>query len=247
MSCSDCVAGTEYKGTPQGVLETIGGVQCYVTTPTVDYDKTKVLLLFTDMFGITLSNNKLLVDDFAKRGYKTVAPDFLNGDSVPPYAMNNPAFSVKEWVQKHLPDVTRPPIDNVIAALKEQGIQKFAVTGYCFGGKYALDIGTENIANVVVIAHPSQVKVANFTTYYGTSHAPLCLEVSDTDAELSLEDQLLIDEMFGDGKFTPGYQRDCFANMAHGFAVRGDMLDPNQLAAKKGSFDNAVGWLQKYF
>ncbi|KAF9244121.1 dienelactone hydrolase family-domain-containing protein [Melanogaster broomeanus] len=227
-------ARTEYKGTPQGVLEKIGDVQCYVTTPKIDYDPKKVLLLFTDMFGITLSNNQsehisvlacgvLLVDDFAKCGYKTVAPDFLNGDEVPPYAMNNSVFSVKTWVQKHLEAVTRPPIDKVIAALKEQGVEKFAVTGYCFGAKYAMDVGSENIVDVVVIAHPSQVSVDTFTKYEAASKAPLCLEVSDVDDELSLEDQLIIDEKFAN--FTPGYQRDCWANMAHGFAPLEHTLD----------------------
>ncbi|KAF8836962.1 alpha beta-hydrolase [Paxillus ammoniavirescens] len=247
MSCSSCVAGTEYKGTPQGVIETIGGVTCYVTTPKIDYDKDKVLLLLTDMFGINLSNNKLLVDDFAKCGYKTVAPDYLNGDAAPPYAMNNPAFNVKEWVQRHLPPVTRPPIDKVIAALKEQGVKNFAVSGYCFGGKYALDIGLENIVDVVVLAHPSQTKVDDFTKYRDASKAPLCLEIGDQDVELALKDQEEVDELFSDGKFTPGYKRDCFPKMAHGFAVRGDMLDPEQLAGKEGAFLNAVGWLQQYF
>ncbi len=42
------------------------------------------------------------------------------------------------WVARHGRDVTRPILDGVINALKEQGVKKFAATGYCFGG--GLDI-----------------------------------------------------------------------------------------------------------
>ncbi|KIJ65191.1 hypothetical protein HYDPIDRAFT_27910 [Hydnomerulius pinastri MD-312] len=231
-----------------GVLETIGGVTCYVGTPTGDYDHQKVLLLFTDMFGITLGNNKLLVDDFAKCGFKTIAPDYLNGDEAPPYAMNNPEFNVKQWVQKHLPAQTRPPIDKVIAALKEQGVTTFAVTGYCFGGRYTFDLACENIIKVAIVAHPSQLKVPDdFTKYLNNSKAPLCIEVGDVDVEFPLKNQETVDGILGDGKFAPGYKRDCWPNMEHGFAVRGDILDPGHLAGKEGAFKNTVAWLKQYF
>lgn len=73
----------------------------------------------TDIFGVTFSNNKLLVDDFARKGYRTIAPDYLNGDPAPPYAWNNTEFNVVAWTQNHTPEVTRPLIDKVIQALKD--------------------------------------------------------------------------------------------------------------------------------
>jgi hypothetical protein len=42
-----------------GKLEVIDGVQCYIATPTSDYAKDKVLLYFTDAFGIPLVNNRV--------------------------------------------------------------------------------------------------------------------------------------------------------------------------------------------
>jgi hypothetical protein len=38
---------------------TIGGVACYVATPTVDYPKDKVILFLPDVFGIELNNAKV--------------------------------------------------------------------------------------------------------------------------------------------------------------------------------------------
>ena len=40
-----------------GKWEKIGGVDCYVSTPTVDYPKDKVLLFLTDAFGLELTNS----------------------------------------------------------------------------------------------------------------------------------------------------------------------------------------------
>ncbi|KAI6021444.1 Alpha/Beta hydrolase protein [Pisolithus microcarpus] len=241
MSCSDCAAGQEYKGSPQGKTEKIGGVSCYVGTPTGHYDHKKVLLLLTDMFGLTLPNNLLLVDDFTKQGYRTIAPDYLNGDAAPPYAMNNPNFKVKDWVQNHMPDVTRPPLDDVIQALKRQGVTSFAVTGYCFGGRYAIDLAIDGIVDVIIVSHPSQVVVpTTFETFAQKASAPLLLELGDKDTEVTTP-------VLGDGKYAPGYKRESWPGCSHGFAVRADVLVPEQLQGKEGSFNSSVAWLKKYF
>lgn len=44
------------------------------------------------------------------------------------------SWDFKKWLPNHGPEQTRPPLDKVIKALKEQGVTKFAATGYCFGG-----------------------------------------------------------------------------------------------------------------
>ncbi|KAI6040300.1 dienelactone hydrolase family-domain-containing protein, partial [Pisolithus marmoratus] len=248
MSCSDCAAGQEYKGSPQGKTQNLGGVSCYVGTPTGKYDHKKALILLTDMFGLTLSNNLLLVDDFAKKGYLTVAPDYLNGDAAPPYAMNNRNFNVKAWVQNHMPDVTRPPVDKVVKALQGQGVTSFAVSGYCFGGRYAIDLAIDQVVDVVVVSHPSQVVIPDaFETIAQKAKAPLLLEMGDQDTEVSVEKQEGIDAILGDGKYAPGYKRECWPGCSHGFAVRADVLIPQQLEGKEGSFNSSVAWLEKYF
>lgn len=40
-----------------------------------------------------------------------------------------------DWRNRHTDEKTRARIDPVIAALKEQGVIRFAATGYCFGGE----------------------------------------------------------------------------------------------------------------
>ena len=46
-----------------------------------------------------------------------------------------PGFDIPAWFGKHGAGVTRPYIDNVVAALKEQGVTQFGATGYCLGGE----------------------------------------------------------------------------------------------------------------
>ncbi|KAG2144593.1 dienelactone hydrolase [Suillus clintonianus] len=239
--CKDCIQGVRHEGEPQGTLETIGGVSCYVATPTVDYAKDKVILYLPDVFGIELVNAKLIVDDFANNSFKVIAVDYFNGDSLPADAMNSDTFDLKKWVANHGAEQTRPPLDKVIAALKEEGVTKFGVTGYCFGGRYAFDLAFENVIQCTVVSHPSALKIPeDLETYFSKSQAPLLINSCEIDQMFPAGAQAKADEIFGDEKFAPGYKREYFPGCKHGFAVRGDMTDPLAKAGKEGSFKASV-------
>jgi hypothetical protein len=77
--CENCFKGVTHEGTPSGMLgvpismylvrsypqpgtvEKLNGVDCYIATPSGDYDKTKVLLLLTDIFGWEFVNNRVSI------------------------------------------------------------------------------------------------------------------------------------------------------------------------------------------
>jgi hypothetical protein len=61
-----------------------------------------------------------------------------------------------------------------------------------------------------------------------------------------LEAQAKADEILGGGKFTPGYKREYFEGCTHGFAVRGDMTNPQVKAGKEGAFKSTVEWFMKH-
>jgi len=246
--CKDCVRGVTHEGTPEGTLTKIGGVDVYIATPTVDYPKDKVLLFLPDVFGIPLINNKLLADDFAHNGFKTIIPDYLNGDAIPADALSPGSdFDIGKWFPNHGAAQTRPPLDKVIAALKEEGVTTFGATGYCLGGRYAFDLAFENIIKASVVAHPSLLQVpADLEKYIATAKAPLLINSCTVDTQFPLEAQAKADEIFGDGKFTPGYKREYWEGCTHGFAVRGDLSDPKVKAGKEGAFKATVEWFIKY-
>ncbi|KAH7885747.1 Alpha/Beta hydrolase protein [Phlebopus sp. FC_14] len=239
--CKHCISGVTHEGTPTGKIETIGSVTCYVATPTVDYPKDKVVLYLPDVFGIELNNAQLLADDFAKNGFKVVAIDYLNGDRIPPDAMNGGNFDLWGWLKNHGAEQTRPALDKVIAALKEEGVTTFGATGYCFGGRYTFDLAFDNIIKVAVVAHPSLLKVPeDLEKYKVTAKAPLLINSCTTDQMFPTEAQAQADAILSGGSFAPGYKREYFDGCSHGFAVRGDMSDPKVKAGKEGAFKATV-------
>ncbi|KAI6103118.1 alpha/beta-hydrolase [Pisolithus croceorrhizus] len=221
--------GQEYKGSPQGKTQNLGSESCYVGTPTGKYDHKKALILLTDIFGLTLMNNPLSL----QLKYSE--------------ALQNRNFDAPNWIKKYEPEVTRGFINDVVA-LKGQGVTSFAVTGYCFGGRYAIDLAIDQVVDVVIASHPSQVKTPEtFEDFARSAEAPLLLEMGDQDREVDVKKQGEIDDILGDGKYAPGYKRECWPGCGHGFAVRADILDPQQFEGKEGSFKSSVAWLEKYF
>ncbi|KIY44996.1 alpha/beta-hydrolase [Fistulina hepatica ATCC 64428] len=248
--CADCVRGM--ISTPSsnractGKIEKINGVECYVASPEIDYPKDKVVLFLPDVFGHLFINNQLVADSYALNGFKTVIPDYLNGDPIPPDAMGpGNGFDINKWFVNHGKEQTRPTLDKAIAGLREQGVTTFAASGYCYGGRYTFDLAFENIIKVAVVAHPSLLQIpADLEKYAASSFAPLLINSCETDQMFPQPAQAQADEILG--SFAPGYKREYWAGCVHGFAVRGDLDNPQVKAGKEGAFKSSVEWLVKY-
>ncbi|KAM6492187.1 Alpha/Beta hydrolase fold [Amanita muscaria] len=246
--CDDCFKGVTHKGIPTGKWERIGNVDCYVAIPKGDYPEDKVVLYLCDVFGPSFENNQLLCDDFANNGFKIIAPDYFSGDPIPLSIFEQgETFDRNAWKSRHGPEQTRPLLDKVIPALKEQGVKRFGATGYCFGARYVFDLAFDHVIDVSVVAHPSQLKIPeDLEKYASTAKAPLLINSCTDDAQFPLEAQAKADEIFGNDKFTPGYVREYFDGCSHGFAVRGDMSNPKVKAGKEGAFKASIEWFRKY-
>ncbi|KAF7314546.1 Dienelactone hydrolase endo-1,3,1,4-beta-D-glucanase [Mycena kentingensis (nom. inval.)] len=205
--CADCFKGVRHEGEPEGATKTIGGIECYVATPTGDYSKDKAILFVTDGFGLFL-NNKLLADDLARNGFYTVVPDLFSGSPAPADAFtrgpDQPAFDFNAWLGQHDREVTRPILDSVIPALKNEGIARFAAAGYCFGGRYVFDLAFENILHVSAVSHPSMLVIPDDLTKYATSsNAPLLINNCTTDPVFPVSAGEQADAILGGGAFKP--------------------------------------------
>ncbi|KXN86725.1 Protein AIM2 [Leucoagaricus sp. SymC.cos] len=244
--CKDCVTGVRHEGTPEGKIETVNGVKVYIATPKVDYPKDKALLFLTDVFGLDLINNQLLADDFARNGFYTIIPDYLNGDPLAPDAFSKPDFNIADWFKNHMAEQTRPPLDKVIAWLKGNGVKEFAATGYCFGARYVFDLAFDGFIKASVVSHPSLLNVEeDMGKYVKEVKAPLLINSCTHDTQFPLEAQAKTDAIFADEK-APLYKRVYFGGCTHGFAVRGDLKDPKVKAGKEGAFRAAVEWFMEY-
>ncbi|KAF8592231.1 dienelactone hydrolase [Ramaria rubella] len=235
--CPDCVSGVRHEGTPTGKIEKIGGVDVYVASPTSEYSKEKALLFLPDALGVPLDNSQ------------TYIIDLFGEDPIPLTVLETGwgSFDVKSWSQRHGEPATRPILDSVIAELKERGVKEFAAIGYCFGGKYVVNLAQDNIIKVGAVSHPSLLQIpADLEKLLAQSKAPFLVNSCDIDQQFTAEACVTADKLLGDGKYTPGYKRVHWEGCTHGFAVRGDMTDPKVKAGKEGSFKETAIWIKKY-
>jgi len=240
--CKHCVSGVRHVGEPTGEVKAIGGVQCYVATPQVDYPKDKAILFLTDVFGIDLINSKLLADDFALNGFKVIAPDLFNGDPLSADAFNpDSGIDFMGWLGKHMPDTAQPLVNDVIKDLKTQGITKFATIGYCYGARIGFNLAFSGESAATVANHPSFLKTPDDLITYAKTSVPLLINSAEIDEYFPAESLPEVDKILGN--FTPGYERKHWKGCTHGFSVRGDLSDENVKAGKEGAFKAAVDFL----
>ncbi|KAI0685283.1 dienelactone hydrolase endo-1,3,1,4-beta-D-glucanase [Cerioporus squamosus] len=245
--CDNCFKGVRHEGQPEGKIEKIRGVECYIATPTGDYPKDKVVLFLTDVFGIPLNNNKLLADDFARNGYRTVMPDILAGDALPEDAFTRTDFDREAWIARHGFESWVSEVDAVVAALQAEGVTWIGTAGYCFGAAPAWYLALKGVSKVTAVSHPARLRIPqDLQEYRDKAKAPLLINSCEVDAQFPPEAQKLADELFGDGKFAPGYERTYWEGCTHGFAVRGDLSNPKVKAGKEGAFEATIKYFNKY-
>lgn len=110
----------------------------------------------------------------------------LNGDPIPEGKLGSPDFDLGAWFGKHGSDVTRPPLDKVIAALKAKGVTSFAATGYCLGGRYVADLVLDDVLKVAIVAHPSLIKVPEDLEAIKKHSVPFLWNTCEVDQYVSL-------------------------------------------------------------
>ena len=158
-----CVSGHIHEGRPEGLTTRIAGLDAYEAIP-ANKSKAKTILFITDIFGYSLPNARLLADEFAKAGFYVVIPDVFQGDPVSHELLNTitprkPAevsevqktkntavteATLGPWLAKHSDAVSRPLIDGVVKALKEDPeVGKIGAVGFCWGGRYVVLLASE--------------------------------------------------------------------------------------------------------
>ncbi|KAK0250519.1 hypothetical protein B0A54_07530 [Friedmanniomyces endolithicus] len=161
---SECIKGTIHNGTPQGKEEMLHGLNTYVignrTNPRA------IIVMYSDIFGLLLPNNKLIADSYAKSGdYLVYLPDFFKGDAVglrladlliPVDAAkqstlgkytgllaSGPSFMM--WMGRHKAGPTDDICQDFLRKLRRAAPagRKIGMVGFCWGGKYAIRAGLE--------------------------------------------------------------------------------------------------------
>ncbi|TDZ35469.1 Hydrolase tropI [Colletotrichum spinosum] len=227
-----------HTGTPVGETVSYNGLDLYVSKPkgyAARANKTTGVLYLTDVFGVQLAQNTLLTDSFARAGYISVAPDLFGGNPAPE-DINVPGFNTTTFLAAHGPNVTDPIIANAVKYLRQElGVAKVAVTGYCFGGRYAFrELAPGKGADVGFAAHPSLLTDDEIKAIGG----PASVAAAETDNLMSPARRAEVEALLG--ATGQPFSLALYGGTSHGFGVRANVSDPRQKFGKEEAFFQAV-------
>ena len=126
-----------------------------------------IIVIYSDIFGLSLPNNKLIADSYAKSGeWLVLLPDFFQGDpvtlkfadvAIPVDAAKQSTLSkytgllatvpsLMMWMMRHKQGPTNKLCMDFLETLRRSTPrnQKIGMVGMCWGGKYALQAGRES-------------------------------------------------------------------------------------------------------
>lgn len=88
-----------------------------------------------------------------------------------------------------------------------------------------MTLSHESAIKAGAFTHPSPLRIPDdFNDLLEKSNVPILFNACEDDRAFPAETQAKADELLGDGKYKPGYQRTYWKGCTHGFAVRGDMV-----------------------
>jgi len=255
--CPNCLKGGTLQGTPKGRFEEIGGIKTYVGAGEAPVEhKDKAILLLTDVFGHGLVNNLLIADGLAQAASMNVyVPDLFNGDWALPerfdgFAADEPGGQPKmglisrvvmivrdgiPFLFRHRAAITQPIVERSLAAIKELGMNKICAVGYCFGGKYSINLSAGKV-DAAVHCHPSlwsNAEVENIDR-------PTLLLAAEEDQQMKESHLKAWDEIFK--KKSVPFEKKMYPGTVHGFMAR---PDPNIPAAMAG-FEDGNGRIAEF-
>lgn len=109
------------------------------------------------------------------------------------------------------------------------------------------DIAFDGVIKASVVSHPSLINAPEDFENYKKTGIPLLVNSCEIDPQYTPEKVKAGDDILGGGKTeAEGYLRTYWPGCTHGFAVRGDISDPNVKAGREGAFKAAVEWFIKY-
>ncbi|KAJ1323112.1 dienelactone hydrolase family protein [Microdochium nivale] len=180
--CSECISGSIHKGLPKGTIEKVHGLDTYIIgnreTPR------GIIVMYSDIFGHALPNNKLIADAYAASGeWLVYMPDFFLGDPAPlkfadvaipvdQTKQSSLSFftgllvsmpSVIAWMMRHKEGPTSSTCNEFLEKLRRETFptsKKIGMVGMCWGGRYTSRAAQEKYMITIEAADGSSSKVA---------------------------------------------------------------------------------------
>ncbi|PRP79638.1 hypothetical protein PROFUN_10538 [Planoprotostelium fungivorum] len=238
-------------------LKTVADIDTYVTK-NASNNASRILLFYTDVYGIHFLNNKILMDYFASKGFLVLAPDFFSGEKLQEL-QDQPDFDRTKWIPRHFGNVQKV-LDAWVPAAKSQfgGAQsQYCSVGYCFGAVPTMIEGNKSETSAVALAHPSRMTEQDFEKV----KAPLLICAAEQDRIFPLElrhkaEKILTTKStpegaegnLGDDRVGKGgykFQVIVYSGVSHGFGPKNPTDEPT-LWAKQDSARQIAAWFKRF-
>ncbi|KAH9997954.1 dienelactone hydrolase endo-1-3,1,4-beta-D-glucanase [Russula vinacea] len=264
MTSTYSYKGFVLPGEPQGSMID----QDYFTpAPDDATEGIKAIVLLTDIFGLPLPNPKIVADQLAKRvGVDVWVPDLFNGK--PPFDANKlePLLPDRAGVKPSCrdvglfairfllsiprffasrPSVVDPRVHRFIKKIRdERGYGRIGVVGYCTGGAMAARLGSTELVDTIVIAHPTNLKSVDIRAI----KVPSCWVLAEDDMGFKDKDVKGARAILREQEVRSDhvdYEFKIWKGTASGFAVRPNLKVPDVKAGYEGALDQTIAWFKK--
>jgi len=260
MSCSDCTSGNWLPGSPKGTEEN----GAYLAKGSNQEDtKDKAVVVLTDIFGLAISNPKIIADTIAERtGFDVWVPDLFDGhppftpEALDSFIPRRPGESVGFWrwirfsftALRHIfgfiasrPAVVDLRAKEFLTKIKaEHGYKNIGIVGYCFGGALSIRIAQFDAITSIVIAHPGPSSWADIQAV----NKPVSWVCAEDDMTFSKELRLQTEAHFKSR--TPELQFEFvdYPGTVHGFAARPAREHPLSVEGQEKALEQTARWFQ---
>ncbi|KAG8905800.1 hypothetical protein FRB99_008225 [Tulasnella sp. 403] len=232
----------EYEGKGK-YISYAGTDKLYAVGP---QDADKVIVVIYDIFGFfpqTIQGADILADVLQAR---VLMPDLLKGSPFP--KEKDPPITV-EWAtdleaffaSTGSPAAALAQVCRIGETLKEDGVNKVGVLGFCWGGKLAIECGAKEWVDAVAAVHPALMMADDVNDL----RVPLGLFPSRS--ELVEEYKKMVRAM-ATKPFASKNAWKLYQSVDHGFAsARGDLNDPDGKAQYEDVYARVAGFFETAF
>ncbi|KAF2203880.1 dienelactone hydrolase family protein-like protein [Delitschia confertaspora ATCC 74209] len=227
---------------PKGQYITADGLKTYATGPS---NAKQGILIIYDIFGYfpqTLQGADILAFSDKERQYQVFMPDFFEGKpaDISWYPPDNKEKEEKlgAWFkEKAAPAKALPKVKKIVEELgRERGIEKWAVVGFCWGGKIVNLSSQEGTPfKAAAACHPAMVAAADAP---GIT-IPYCMLPSKDEDKAEIE-------KWEQGLKVP-HHVEFFADQVHGWmTARGDLEQEKVKKEYERGYKILLDWFHKH-